>query len=355
MSKGRLYNLLKIAVFTFLCFLFLSGCAKSDKLVLSGTIESTQLDVSSEVSGMISGIEKEEGQPVKKGDVIVVVDSGLQELSVKQQEAVVKLKKARLSELESGTRPEQIKQVSANVDSAESQLSSARAALENAKVNHDYMKEKYDNAKALYGSGSLSESEFEDARYRYDTAKQQLESARKQLESSNSQLQSVKAQLELLQNGSTNQAIEAAKADLEQSEALLEQARLLLSKYTVKAPAGGTLIYRTVNTGDMVGAGTNIGVVSDITDLWVYLYIPQKYIGKVAVNSEIELACAALHGKTIRGKITYISDQAEYTPKNIETNESKENTVFKIKVKIVDNLEALKPGMTVSSTIDTDQ
>jgi HlyD family secretion protein len=138
---------------------------------------------------------------------------------------------------------------------------------------------------------------------------------------------------------------------LEQASAILEQAMLTLSKYKVKSPIDGTLISRNINTGDMVNTGTSVGTVSDLNNLSVRVYIPQKYINLVSLNQEIALKSIAVDGKSIKGRITYIASEAEFTPKNTETTEAKENTVFKLKIKILDNIEKLKPGITVDAYI----
>lgn len=352
-----------------------TGCNAKKELVLSGTIESTQIDISSEVAGKIIKLEKDEGVPVKKGDVLAVVDSSIYEYNLKQQEAVVKMKQARLDELKSGSRPEQISQAEAavkaskakldelNAGSRPEQIKQAEAAVSNAKVNYDFALDKYNNFNALYEAKAVSENDLKDSKFKVDSAKLQLESAQAQLEDlkSGATAQAVKAaqanyeqnvsQLELVKNGSTTQAIQIAEADLEQSKAALEQVRLNLEKYQIKSSIDGTYIYRNAEIGDIISTGSSIAAISDLNNLWVKVYIPQKNLQSVALNQEISLKSNALPGKTIKGKITFIAGEAEFTPKNTQTQESKENTVFKLKINILDNVDALRPGMTVDAII----
>jgi HlyD family secretion protein len=337
-----------MAMFFILSF---SACEKKESLVLSGTVESTEIEINSEVPGKVIEVAKEEGTAIKKGEMVASIDSSLQELVVKQQEAVVKLKQARLDELKAGTRPEQVRQAEASADTARTAVNTVQTTVDTAQINYKYWLDKYNNTKSLYDSGSASDNDLSDAQYKLDTAKQQLITAQKQLKSSQSQLQAMQSQLELLRNGSTNQAIQAAQADLEQASAILEQAMLTLSKYKVKSPIDGTLISRNINTGDMVNTGTSVATVSDLNNLSVRVYIPQKYINLVSLNQEIALKSIAVDGKSIKGRITYIASEAEFTPKNTETTEAKENTVFKLKIKILDNIEKLKPGITVDAYI----
>lgn len=328
-----------------------AGCGKQNTLELSGTIESTQYDAGSEVAGKIIKIEKQEGEPVKQGEILAVIDSGVQELAVRQQEAVVKMKEAKLDELKAGTRPEQLEQAEAASKSADLAARNAQTAVDTAKITYDYLLEKYNKAKSLYNSDSTSQNDLIDAKYKVDTAKQQLDVVQKQLLSAQAQLQSANAQVALLQKGYTSQSIKAAEADLEQTNIMLEQARLILGKYQVKVPVDGTLILKNVSLGDMVNTGTSIGTISDLNDLWIRVYIQQRDLKLVSLNQELLLRVQALNGSTVKGKIIYIADKAEFTPKNTETSDAKENTVFQVKIKVMERVGELKPGMTVDAII----
>lgn len=241
--------------------LALTGCGSSNTLELSGTIEATQTEVGSEVSGKVIRIEKHEGDSVKKGDVLAVLDQSMQELTVKQQQAIVDVKTAKLEELKAGS------------------------------------------------------------------------------------------QEELLRSGATAQTIKAAEAELEQSKLALEQARLVLDKYQIRSSADGIVSVESVNVGDLVNTGADIATISDPGDLWVYVFVPQKYLSYVCNGQELELRVKALGDGTIKGRIIQIAEKAEFTPKNIETEDAKENTVFRTKIRILEKTELLRPGMTLDAII----
>ena len=350
MRKRLLRNILAITL-TCSTILMLSGCGEAKSLELSGTIESTQVDVFSEASGKIIKLDKEEGDAVKQGDIVAELDGRLQELAVKQQEAVVKLKTAKLDELKAGTRPQQLEQAEAAAKSANLAVKNAGTGVDTAKTSYDYVLEKYNNVKSLYDSKNASENDLLDAKYKVDTAGQQLDVAKKQLESARAQLESANAQLDLLKKGSTSQTIQAAEADLEQSRAALEQSKLTLEKYKIKSPLDGTFITRNAELGEIINAGASAGTVSDLGNLWMYVYIQQKYLNKITLNQELSLRVKALDGSLVKGKIVFISADAEFTPKNTETDEARENTVFKVKIKILERVNELRPGMTADAII----
>lgn len=235
----------------FSAFLF-SGCNSSSvSLPLSGTVEAEQYDISSDVQGRITALQKTQADRVTKGDVIALVDSSLQELAVKQQQILVDLRQKNLD------------------------------ALKEAPQIQD-------------------------------------------------------------------NALDIAEAELEQAKLQWEQAKLLLQKYTLTAQHTGTLLQTTAAEGDMVNPGSVIGTIADLEQLWVYLYVPQKHLDAVSLQQSLTLYSFPDNGMEVKGVIEYIADKAEYTPKNTETNEAKENTYFKIKVRLVNPPENLKPGMTLS-------
>ncbi len=378
-----------IFIMSLLTFILIAGCEKSDSITLSGTVESTQIEVNSEAAGKVISVAKEEGTLVKKNDIIAVIDSSMQELSVKQQQAVVKAKQAKLDELKAGPRVEQLQQAEASVKAAKAKLDelkagthpeqlkqaqsavdTAKTSVDTAQIGYDYWQEKYNSAKSLYDIKKLSESELLDTQYKLDTASQQLKTAKEQLKTAQSQLDYLKngassqsiqaaqanyeqamAQYELTKKGSTIQSLQGAEADLEQSKAALKQSELQLSKYQVRAPSDGTLILNNVSIGYIVNTGTSVGTISDLNDLWVKVYIPQKHLNDIKLNQEISLISPAAKDISIKGKVVYIASESEFTPKNTETNDAKENTVFKVKIKLLDNIEKLKPGVTVNVNI----
>jgi HlyD family secretion protein len=301
----------------------IGSCNSDNTLVLSGIIESTQIDINAEVPGKIISLYKEEGEAVKEGDVIALVDPGMQELIVAMQQEVVKIKEAHLEELLQGSRLQQIEQ--------------AQIAVETAQTDYEYWEDKLKRYKILYDSGSMPESDFLDIEHKVLLSRQQLEQAQ--------------ANLDLLVEGSTDQTIQMAKSDLETAKITLQQVQLTLDKHQLRAPVDGILIIRNINQGDFINIGSSIGTISDLTDLWLHVYIPQKYLGEIILNQTVALTSPVYQDEEIVGKIIAIASEAEFTPKNIQTQEARDNTVFKVKVEIIKGLPVLKPGMSLDVII----
>ncbi len=377
-------------VFMLACCLFLfAACGTAEPLMLGGTVEAESTDLVTEVAGRIDQLLVEEGQSVTRGAVVALLDGSVQQSSVHQLEQVVAAKEARLKELRDGNRSEQVDQARYAVDAAnaryeealkgpgkealktaEAQVAVAQAAVDGAKVLADYTEQARKDAEVLKKDGDLSDTAYKDAVYRRDSADAAFKTAQKQLEASKAQREQVEkgvgdeaitaakaqvdqaqAQLELLQNGAAGTTIQAAEADLAQSKAALEQGQLILDKYTMKAPCDGVVTLISVNTGEVVNAGTAIGTVSDLGDLSVRLYIPQKNLAAISLGTELDLSATSLPGKKVQGTVTWISVKAEFTPRNTETTASKESTVFRFKVSVLGKETGLKPGMSLEATI----
>lgn len=248
---------ISLSLFFIMILALLSGCGKQN-LVLSGSVESEQYDVISEVSGKVLSVDFKEGDNIKKDAQLVTVDSSVQELTVKQQEAVVRIKQAKLDELKDSPNSDKLQK-----------------------------------------------------------------------------------------------SIDAASADLDQSKAALEQAKFVLGKYRIKSTVEGTALIKSVKLGDMVTAGSPVCTLSKLDELYLDVFIPESKLSLIKLNQELDLTSPSSASDIIKGRITYISDKAEFTPKNTETVEAKQNTVFKVRMditKIPANF-SLKPGMTLQTEI----
>lgn len=125
----------------------------------------------------------------------------------------------------------------------------------------------------------------------------------------------------------------------------LEVAQKVKDNYVIIAPITGTVILQELFQGEVVTPGTPIVTLADTDDLWVKIYIPEHYIGKVKNGSMADIEVDSFPREVFSGRVTYISDQAEFIPKNIQTKEERINQVFAVRVKITNKEQKLKIGM----------
>lgn len=371
-----------------LTVLFLTtGCSlNSDTLTLKGDIQNSIVPATSTVSGKIIEMKKNQGETVKKGDVIAVIDNVTQKYTFDQMQAVVNIKKAKLDELKVGTRPEQIEQAEAQaraakyqldlltagnrseqIKQAEDEVSISETAVNSAQANYDYIKTQYNNTSQLYDKDAVPKSTLDDAKLKLDTTSDQLSTAKYKLESAQQQLKllqdgstsesiniaqanydAANAQLSLLKNGSTKQAIDAAQADLDQAIAQLNQAQNNLNNYNIVALNDGIVISKNFDLGDVVNVGSDIADIAISNELYVLCYVPDEYLDKISYNQSLNVVTSTGNQT---GSINYIALKHEYTPKDKQSTADSKHIATKIKVSINDSDGKLKSGMTADVQI----
>lgn len=141
-----------------------------------------------------------------------------------------------------------------------------------------------------------------------------------------------------------------AKLNVEQAQAEYSLANLAVEKGTIISPIDGTITAVYSNPGEIASPGGNIAQLSDLNNLWVKIYIPERYIYKVSLHKEVLLKVDSLNSY-IKGKIVHISSEGEFTPKNTVTKSAKEDVVHEVKIQIIDHIKDLKPGMLADITI----
>lgn len=378
----------KLFMFSLLVFFSItSGCSSnSDTLTLKGDIQNNIISATTTVSGKIIEMKKQQGESVKKGDIIAVIDNTNQKYAVDQLQAVVNMKKAKLEELQTGTRPEQIEQAEAQARAAKSQLdlltsgnrseqieqaknevSIAESAMNSAQTTYDYVNDQYNTTSQLYENEAVSKSALDDAKYKLDTTTDQLSSAKYKLESAKQQLNlleegstseaintakanydAANAQLNLLKSGSTKQTIDAAQADLDQAIAQLNQSQNILNNYNITALNDGIIISKNFESGDVVNVGSDITDIAVSNELYILCYLPDEYLDKISYNQSLNVITST---GTQTGTVNYIALKHEYTPKDKQSTSDSKHIATKIKVSINDNDGALKSGMSADVQI----
>jgi HlyD family secretion protein len=345
----------------------------SEGLVFYGTAEADQTDISAEISGRIEELKVEEGQKVVPESIVAIIDTPESEIRERQSGISVENAVNELLKVKEGSREEEINIQKAMVRQGESALKQAEAAVSQAEASVGQMKQSmntasetyrqknefYEKTKALFEKDAATEQEVDNAeyaattalyaldasKYSYDMSNAQLKGAKAQADSVKSQLAASKEKLALLINGATERTVRSAEYGVAQAEQGLELSKLTLGKSQIKAYTGGVVDTVYFSRGEYVTAGSTVMTLRDLNSLWVKVYIPERALTSVSVGKEVKLRSDFLKDKTIKGQVVYISPEAEFTPVNIVTKEDRLKLVFGVKVKILDNLESIKPGM----------
>lgn len=303
----------------------LSACSKNtdNKLFLTGTIEAIEVNVSSKVAGELISIKVEEGEKVSVGDTLALIDATEYMLQYQQALAAERVAEAQYLLLSRGTRKEDIKQAEEN--------------LKQAEANYKNAKDDYERIQNLFKTGSISTKQLEDLRTRYEIAEAQLNSAQQFLEK--------------LKVGARQEEIDAAKARYEQASAQTKLLKKKVEDCTVVSPTSGYITKKIVEQGELVTFGSPLFRISNLDELYVMVYLPETELPKLKLGKNAEIKIDAFPEKTFTGTVVYISPEAEFTPKNIQTKEERIKLVFGVKVKIPNPNHILKAGLPADVTI----
>ena len=134
-----------------------------------------------------------------------------------------------------------------------------------------------------------------------------------------------------------------------------DDADLKVSWCTVKSPLTGTVLTKYHESGEMVTPGTKLFTLADIKDIYAYIYVPQPKVAQLHLQEKINGVLPEVKGRTFEGTITWIADEAEFTPKNVQTEAERTRLVYAVKVTFKNDDETLKPGMTIEVTLPAER
>jgi len=297
---------------------FLRRAAERGRLTASGTVEATEAQLGFQVPGRIDSVRVREGDRVRAGDVLATLDRA--EARARREQGAARLAGARalLEELERGARREELAQARAGRDAAQQRLDDAQRD--------------FDRSQELIRTQVVSQQVFDKARTALDVAR--------------SQYQQADEQYRLVATGPRRERIAAQRAAVAQAEAALRAADAQLANMTVRAPFGGVVTVRHREPGEIVGAGAAVLSLLNRDDRWIRIYVSEARIGAVHVGQKATITNDTFRGKTYEGEVEYVSSEAEFTPKNVQTTEERVKLVYAVKVRVVgDATYELKSGM----------
>ena len=163
----------------------------------------------------------------------------------------------------------------------------------------------------------------------------------------------LKAQYELIRIGPRQEQIEQAKARVEQAKAALRLAETRLDYATIVSPLTGVVLSKNIEPGEYVSSGTPVVTVGDLVDVWLRAYINETDLGRVTVGQKARVTTDTYPGKVYEGHVSFISSEAEFTPKSVQTQKERVKLVYRIKIDIKNPNMELKPGMPADAVIVT--
>jgi len=346
---------------------------------VSGNIEVTDSELSFKIAGRVVERPVDEGESVEEGQLVArLEDSDLAQETVLRR-AELRAAQANLSELEAGYRREEISQAEAVVERARfrldelqagsrpQEIAAAEAAVENARIAVDHLKTEYDRQARLLKGNTISQREFDRAKSEYERALAGLQEAeeklklvqegprREQIDQASAALAEARERWEMLKKGPRRETIEQARARVEQAEAALGMAEIRLGYTSLTSPAGGVILSKNVEPGEFVAPGTPVVTLGDLRNVWLRAYINESDLGRVKLGQKVRVTADTYPGKVYQGQVSFISSEAEFTPKNVQTEKERVKLVYRVKVEIPNPDMELKPGMPADAEIVLNQ
>jgi HlyD family secretion protein len=296
---------------------------ESSFIKVSGNIEATEVDLGFKISGRIMDLAVQEGDWVKKGNVLARLDDEDIRNRLSLARAAVWSAEARLSKLLAGSRPEEVREAEARVREAEYDLENKQLHYERMKVLHVKRvipKEILDNAETGFKIAEAS-------------------------------LQGAKESYQLVKEGPRREDIEDARAQVEQARASVKLAETQLGYTVLRAPLSGVILVKSGEIGEVVNPGTPILTLAELDRVWLRAYISETNLSRVKWGQAVVVTTDLRPQKEYSGKISFISSEAEFTPKTIQTEKERVTLVYRLKIDLPNPDRELKPGMPADGKI----
>lgn len=313
--------LLLVIIFAISC----SGGRNHKTVSASGAMEAIDVDVPVKSGGQIMEIRFEEGQTVAKGDTLAVIDDEQLGYQLSGAEAALSGARAQYRLLVNGARDE-------DIASAEENLKSLTADYNAAKAD-------YERIQSLLKAGSATTKQMQDTETRYAAAEARLKTAQEQLHK--------------IKNMARPEELEAAKAQVKRAEAEYNILRMRMEDCYVTAPMSGVAVLSPFEVGELARSGATIARIINMDTLELKIYITEDELGLVKLGQKAEIVTDTYKNRTFNGYVVYISPEAEFTPKNIQTKEDRVKLVFMVKLNLLNEEQILKPGMQADAKLIT--
>ncbi|MCU1237144.1 MAG: secretion protein HlyD family protein [Candidatus Solibacter sp.] len=362
------------------------GKTPDNRLLISGNIELDEVNIAFKTAGRLTERAVDEGDSVKKGQVVARLDrdqllaqrdreqAGLasSESQLVQAHTAVELQRAslaadietrqadlasteaRLAELRNGARPQEKLDV--------------RAAVEAAASEVDRAKKDWDRAQTLYKNDDISTAQFDQYRNRYESAQAMLKQAQEresltlagprveQVNAQSAQVARARGSVKMAEANSLElkrreQEITTRRAEIARSKASLALLDAQLSDTIAISPVDGVVLVKAADVGEVVAPGTTIVTVGDIDHPWLRGYVNETDLGKVKIGSKVRVTTDTYPGKVYNGRVAFLSSQAEFTPKQIQTQQERVKLVYRVKIEVENPGRELKSNMPADAEI----
>ena len=363
-----------------------TGRDASNRIVVSGNIELTEVNIAFKTSGRLIERTVTEGDSVKKGQILARLDrdqlsaqrereaagvlSSESQLAqartalewqratvaadIEQRKADLAASEARLAELRNGARPQE------RLD--------AKAAVEAAQAEADRARKDWERAQVLHKNDDISTAQFDQYRMRSQSAEAALQSAREReglvlagprsevVQGQAAQVERARAAVKMAEANAIEmkrreQELNTRRAEAARSKASVALIDTQLADTVAVSPVDGVVLVKAADVGEVLAPGTTVLTVGDIDHPWLRGYVNETDLGKVKLGSKVRVTTDSYKGKIYNGRVTFISSEAEFTPKQFQTQQERVKLVYRVKIELENPNHELKSNMPADAEI----
>jgi HlyD family secretion protein len=318
-------------------------------LFASGRVEGRITTLSPKTSAWVAALHVDEGQPVAAGQVLATLDDQAQRERLRSAEEQLNALTARLRAADTQLAMMD-RQVTLQIEQAGAARREADTRVRRARVQALQAQREDERAARLGDRELIAPQEAERARLAAAVADHAVAEAEAALETSDKQL--ALARLGAQQLEAMRAERDALARQEQQAQAQVAEQRTNVADFAIRSPITGRVLTRSVELGERVGDGTPLFTLVDLDRLYVKIYVPEPSIGKVALGQDARVYVDAYPERPFAGRVSRVSQEAEFTPKNVETREERVKLVFAVEVALTENPGGvLKPGMPADAIV----
>lgn len=290
---------------------------KETGITATGTIEVTDVDITTKVSGYLKEVDYDSGDHVEQGAVVAKISRPDLEIQVLKDEAALKKAQFQLVDLQKGPRNQELKE--------------AKAAMKSSEAIYEKTNADYGRYRTLHEQGAISSQAFDNIKSSLEVAFNSLVAA--------------KERLSLVEEGTRPDLIEVQEKEVERNKSILEISRSMLEDTVLTSPLNGVILTKNYENGEFVAIGAPVYTIADLNDCWVKIYVASSQLGLIKLGEKADVKIDSYPDKTFKGTIKEISQTAEFTPRQSLTKRERANLVFAVEVRLENKEGILKPGM----------
>ncbi len=345
-----------------------------DTLRLSGNIEVIDAQVAFKIAGRVEARPVDEGYTLEKGQLVALLDTSDLKHEVALRQAEVQAAEAGLAELLAGSRPQEIVAAEAAMRRAKGfleelehgsrpqEIAVAEAVVRSALAEKTRLQDELARATRLREQNAVSVEDYIRAKAAFDVAvanhrqaEERLALAQEgprveQIAQARAALRQAEAQYELVKIGPRKEDIDQARARLEQAKAALGLAHTRLDYATLRAPMRGVVLSKNIEPGEYVSPGTPVITMANLEDVWLRAYVDAHKVGRLRIGQTAQVTTDT-PGQVFTGRVAFISSEAEFTPKTVQTEQERVKLVYRVKIDIHNPDGLLKPGLPADAVI----